>query len=113
MTIIICFDKMKQKDGIQIWFKQFTRRTKMRMPNEGEDLTGKVCVCTVGRAFIVTGKHTLNVDATGEKVEGWCGLGFDGKGTAFSSDPCVIAESGQEFHDKLSQRFGGKLSYNA
>ena len=42
----------------------------------------------------------------------WCGIGFDGKGTACSSNPCIIAESGQEFHDKLLKRFGGKMSFN-
>jgi hypothetical protein len=78
----------------------------MRMPKEGEDLTGKVCVCSVGRPFIVTGKAEF---AFGES---WVGLGLDGKGTTASTKPCVIAESGQEFHDKLLDRFGGKMSYN-
>ena len=36
----------------------------------------------------------------------------DGKGTACSSNPCVIAESGHEFHDKLMGRFGGKMAFN-
>lgn len=85
----------------------------MRMPNENENLVGKVCVCTVGRPFIVTGKlgseHELHASLDGS----WCGLGLDGKGTACSSNPCIIAESGQEFHDKLLKRFGGKMSYNA
>lgn len=85
----------------------------MRMPEKDEDLMGKVCVCTVGRAFIVTGKlgseHELNASFDGS----WCGLGLDGKGTACSSNPVVIAESGQEFHDKLLKRFGGKMSFNS
>jgi len=84
----------------------------MRMPIENEDLVGKVCVCTTGRAFIVTGRiepeHGLSAKLDGS----WCGLGFDGKGTVCSSNPCVIAESGQDFHDKLIAMFGGKLSYN-
>jgi hypothetical protein len=84
----------------------------MRMPNENEDLVGKVCVCSVGRPFIVTGKQILVLDNMEDQIEGWCGLGLDGKGTAFSSTPCIIAESGQEFHDKLRSRFGGKMAYN-
>ena len=84
----------------------------MRLPNENENLVGKVCVCTVGRPFIVTGRlgseHKLNASLDGF----WCGLGLDGKGTACSSNPVIIAESGQEFHDKLLYRLGGKMSYN-
>ena len=78
----------------------------MRIPNEDENLIGKVCVCTVGRPFIVTGTKTF---AWGKA---WVGLGLDGKGTVASTQPCVIAESGQEFHDKLLERFGGKMSFN-
>ena len=85
----------------------------MRMPEKNEDLVGKVCVCTVGRPFIVTGKMGAEHGIKREVLAGsWCGLGLDGKGTACSSNPCVIAESGQGFHDKLLKRFGGKMSYN-
>lgn len=83
----------------------------MRLPKENEDLVGKICVSSVGRPFIVTGRlgseHELHASLDGS----WCGIGFDGKGTACSGTPCVIAESGQEFHDKLLSRFGGKMSY--
>ena len=78
----------------------------MRRAEENEDLVGKVCVCSVGRPFIVTGKHTFSFG------ESWVGLGLDGKGTVASTLPCVIAESGQEFHDKLLSRFNGKMSFN-
>lgn len=78
----------------------------MRLPKGNENLVGKVCVCTVGRPFIVTGVKVFDWG------ESWVGLGLDGKGTACSSDPAIIAESGQEFHDKLFERFGGKMSYN-
>jgi len=78
----------------------------MRMSKEGEDLTGKVGVCSVGRPFIITGKHAFDFG------ECWVGLGLDGKGTVASTEPAIIAESGQEFHDKLLNRFGGKMSYN-
>jgi len=89
----------------------------MRTPLENENLIGKVCVCSVGRPFIVTGKTTIVLDDNADrlsctKLSGWCGLGLDGKGTTFSTKPCIIAESGQEFHDKLLHRFGGKMGYN-
>jgi hypothetical protein len=74
------------------------------MPNPGENLVGKVCVCSVGRPAIVVGKRAF---AWGEA---WVGLGLDGKGVWSSTSPCVIAESGEEFHDKLFSRCGGKLS---
>lgn len=78
----------------------------MRMPEKNEDLIGKVCVCSVGRPFIVTGRQTF------EWGESWVGLGFDGKGTVASTQPCIIAETGQVFHDTLFKRFGGKMSFN-
>ena len=78
----------------------------MRIACLGEDLLGKVCVCSVGRPFIVTGKRKFDFG------DAWVGLGLDGKGTTCSIDPGIIAESGQEFHDKLLDRFGGKMSYN-
>lgn len=85
----------------------------MRMPtNEYEDLTGKVCVCSVGRPFIVTGRGTLHIERENKDLEVWQGLGLDGKGTVASTNPCIIAESGQDFHDTLLKRFGGKMSYN-
>jgi len=79
----------------------------MRLPKKDENLVGKICVCTVGRPAIVTGKKTFDWG------EAWVGLGLDGKGTWASTTPCVIAETGQEFHDKLLSRFGGKMSYNS
>ena len=79
----------------------------MRISEPNEDLVGKVCVCSVGRPFIVTGRHKFDFG------ECWVGLGLDGKGTAASAIPAVLAESGQEFHDKLLNRFGGKMSYNS
>ena len=86
----------------------------MRMSKENENLIGKVCVCSVGRPFIVTGRSEITISNKEDNtvLEGWCGLGLDGQGTAFSSDPCVIAESGQEFHDKLMSRFKGKMAYS-
>lgn len=78
----------------------------MRLVKENEDLVGKVCVCSVGRPFIVTGKHTFDFG------ESWVGLGLDGKGTVASTNPGIIAESGQEFHDKLLSRFNGKMNFN-
>lgn len=78
----------------------------MRMPTPGENLEGKICVCSIGRPAIVTGKKTF------EFGEAYVGLGLDGNGTWASTDPVVIAESGTEFHDKLLSRFGGKPAHN-
>ena len=78
----------------------------MRLPEKDENLVGKICVCSVGRPFVVSGKHRFDWG------ESWVGLGLDGKGTVASTCPCIIAESVQEFHDKLLSRFGGKMSYN-
>lgn len=78
----------------------------IRIPQKDEDITGKVCVCSVGRPFVVTGKRRFDFG------ESWVGLGLDGKGTVASTAPAVIAESAQEFHDKLLDRFGGKMSFN-
>ena len=79
----------------------------VRMPKDDEDLVGKVCVCSVGRPAIVVGRKEFAWGLS------WVGLGLDGLGTWASTKPCVIAESGQEFHDRLYDRFGGKMSFNA
>lgn len=69
----------------------------MRKAKEGEYLVGKVCVCSLGRIAVVTGRKTYD----GE--ESWVGLGLDGKGNWSSRGPHVIAESGQEYYDKLAE----------
>lgn len=81
----------------------------MRMPECGEDLVGKVCVNSIGRVGIVTGRYQPDW-AEGQTM--WCGIGFDGKGTWASSSPCIVAESGEEFRTRLTTRFGGKSSLN-
>ena len=78
----------------------------MRMPNVGENLVSKVCVCSVGRVAVVTGEREFEFGLA------WVGLGLDGKGTWASRKPCIVAESAQEFHDRLMDRFGGKMSFN-
>jgi len=78
----------------------------MRIADSNENLVGKVCVCSIGRPFIVTGTHTF------EFGEARVGLGLDGKGTVASTHPIILAETGQEFHDKLLKRFNGKMSFN-
>lgn len=84
----------------------------MRMPKENEDLVGKICVCSVGRPFIVTGVLGKEHNVPGFLHGYWCGLGLDGKGAVCSKNPGILEESGQEFHDKLVKRFGGKMSFN-
>lgn len=78
----------------------------MRMPNGTENLIGKIAVNSVGRVAIITGTKTF------EWGVAWVGIGFDGKGTWASSEPCVVAESAEEFRETLSTRFGGKMAYN-
>ncbi len=77
----------------------------MRIPDTGEDLAGKVCVCSTGRAGVVTGQKEFAWGVA------WVGLGLDGKGTWCSSNPAVVAESAEEFRQTLEDRFGGKMSY--
>jgi len=79
----------------------------MRMPEVGEDLTGKVCICSVGRIAVVTGQEFT------EFGQAWVGVGFDGKGTWASTNPAVAYDSVEEFHGILMDRFGGKLSFNS
>jgi hypothetical protein len=68
----------------------------MRMPNEGEDLVGKICVCSIGRPAIVTGRDKLS-----DNTPCWVGLGIDGKGTWASRNPAILSESAKEHHDRL------------
>lgn len=78
----------------------------MRIASEGENLVGKVCVCSIGRVAVVTGERQFDWG------HAYVGLGLDGKGTWASRRPCVIAETMDEFRAKLDERFGGKLSFN-
>ncbi len=82
----------------------------MRMPNEGEDLIGKVCAGSTGRAGVVTGREILP-NIRENAIEMWVGIGFDGKGTWASTEPVILAESAHEFYLRLQHRFGGHLSY--
>lgn len=79
----------------------------MRIPERHEDLTGKVCVCSVGRVAVVTGAKKFPWGLA------WTGLGLDGKGTWCSTAPAVVDETGEEFRARLSERFGGKMSLNS
>lgn len=78
----------------------------MRMPNDGENLIGKVCVCSIGRIAIVTGTRTFDWG------QAWVGLGFDGKGTWASRSPVIAHESAEEYREVLDTRFGGKMCFN-
>lgn len=88
----------------------------MRFPNDGEDLTGKVCICSNGRLAVVTGPGELVIDGdrpdAGKSLPGWEGMGFDGKGTWFSTQPVITAESVAEFRARCSERFQGRLCYH-
>lgn len=80
----------------------------MRFPEPNEDITGKVCICSVGRVAVVAGKKYF--DFAGKNL--WYGIGLDGKGNWASSTPVITAESVEEFHDRLATRFGGKMTFN-
>lgn len=82
----------------------------MRLPEQNENLIGKIAVCSVGRVAIITGRGAITT--TDGSIEVWQGIGFDGRGTWASSNPCIVAENGQEFHDRLWHRFGGRLTFN-
>lgn len=84
----------------------------MRIPDVDENLVGKVGVCSVGRVAIITGKTEFAPEGKTEPIACWAGIGFDGKGTWASTKPAIVAESGEEFHDRLKNRFGGKMSFN-
>lgn len=91
----------------------------MRFPEKDEDLTGRVCVCSTGRIGVVSGRGYLlkgpgcteKPNPPTERIDGWEGVGFDGKGTWFSSGPVVAFESVTDFHNALKTRFGGKMSF--
>lgn len=83
----------------------------MRMPEVNEDLTGKVCICSIGRIFVVSRRKALDF-GDGQYVLCWVGVGFDGKGTCASSNPVIAYESVNEYHDTIEERFGGKMSYH-
>jgi hypothetical protein len=80
----------------------------MRLPESFEDLTGKVCVCSIGRIAVVTGQKVLTFN--NKSVNAWIGVGFDGKGVWASTNPAVTHESVEEYHDILVARFGGNPS---
>ena len=75
----------------------------MRVPEPNEKLEGKICVSAEGRPAIVVGEGPIYFKDEGT-IMCWLGLGLDGKGVWASTNPCVIAESGQEFYDRMFHR---------
>ena len=82
------------------------------MPEKNESLVGKVCVCSVGRVGVVTHHSNLFVERENATIPMWHGVGLDGFGTWASSKPAVVAEDLKEFHDRLMDRFDGRMSRN-
>lgn len=80
----------------------------MREPETGEDLRGKVCVCSTGRIAVVARKEFI--EDIGKTL--WVGVSFDGKGTWASSYPVVSFESVEDYMDCILERFGGRMSFN-
>jgi len=92
----------------------------MRIPEEGENLVGKLCVCSMGRPAIVVGTAEFRdvVIREGEieslhevttTVKRWVGLGIDGKGCWSSSAPIVLEDDPYEFYIKAMERFNGRF----
>jgi len=67
----------------------------MRAPLPDEDLTGTVCVDSTGRVGLVTGYKYFGA------TERWVGLGLDDNDIWCSGRPLVLADSAQEFHERL------------
>jgi hypothetical protein len=77
-----------------------------RIAAVGEDLTGKVCSCSLGRVGVVAGKGTVTF-ANGDVQECWKGFGFDGNGlwcTRTSSPTIVLAEDLATYIEMVSSR---------
>lgn len=88
----------------------------MRFPKKGEDLTGKVCICSAGRIAVVSHQQDLTF-STGDNADQptacWVGVGFDGRGAWASSAPVVAYKSLADYLRVINERFGGRMSKNA
>jgi hypothetical protein len=73
------------------------------IPGPGENLVGKVCVCSLGRVGVVVEFKEITF-ANGDKTSLWCGMGFDGKGLWASRDPVILAETLKEYTDRILSR---------
>jgi hypothetical protein len=60
-----------------------------RIASTGEDLTGKVCCCSLGRVGIIARRETVKFQ-NGDVAECWVGLGFDGRGLWATSAGQVV-----------------------
>lgn len=72
----------------------------MRFPEYGEDLIGKVCVCSMGRLGLVVCRRVLPWGMS------WCGVGLDGQGYWTSREPAVIFEDIVYYENALRPRNG-------
>lgn len=66
------------------------------------DYAGKVCVCSIGRVGVVTGKKCMNFGDGW--VDMWTGIGFDGKGLWATSSPIVIADTLEEYVSRVERK---------
>jgi hypothetical protein len=77
-----------------------------------EGLTGRVCVCSLGRVGVVTGRTVINFP-NGDTRDCWVGMGFDGNGvwaTGVDQDIVVLFDTLAEYVDKIKTR-PNNLSY--
>jgi hypothetical protein len=72
----------------------------MRIPEENEDLTGKVCVCSIGRLGLVVGREDIGWGLT------YVGLALDTREcrTWASRHPVVIADNPFEYYRRLKPK---------
>jgi len=93
-------------------FRYYTGGPNDEIIQDEENLVGKVCICSTVRIGIVTSKGHVTVEEGEYKhhIPGWHGIGLDGKGAWFSSNPVITAESAEEFRERIVQRFNGFTS---
>lgn len=75
-------------------------------PDQGVDLVGKVCSCSLGRVGVVYDRGNITFP-NGDVGEFWCGFGLDGKGlwaTATKNDVIVLAESLKDYAAQVKKR---------
>ena len=72
----------------------------------GENLIGKVCICSLGRVGIVAMRSTVTFQ-NGDVAECWTGMGFDGNGlwaTSANSDVVVLDETLSAYMERVKNR---------
>jgi hypothetical protein len=77
-----------------------------RIAQLGEDLTGKVCTCSLGRVGVVGSKVEIQFPKSAPALY-WSGMGFDGNGLWASNASkaiVVIAESVADYVEAIKAK---------